>query len=340
LEACLMTRRVWTAKVRRIVLAAGVLAGSALASPARAADPRETEAARQFYAGRYEEALATYVDLAVSTRNPAYMCEIGRCHSRLGRSDEAIRNLRDCLGQARLDPKKRREFKALLTELESGGQAPGGAQAGQPPAAPGGAPPPWANQGAPQQPPPGQPPPPGYPQQQGAPLPPPPPQGYPGQPGPGAMQPPGGYPPPPPPPGQAGGPPPGWGGYQQPPPGGPYPPQGDISGAAGAAPPSRTGAYVAGVIGVVGLAAGGAFAYLANSNFRDAEKEYDVSKEKDGKLFNKLQFVGYGIGAAGVATAVILFMRSGSSAQETAAVEAPRLSLQVLPNGLGLSGRF
>src|SRR5687767_5026112 len=108
-----MTRRISRPKTHPWLLALAVLVTLAIAPTARAADPRETAAARQFYAGKYEEALASYVDLAVSTRNPVYMCEIGRCHYRLGRTDEAVKNLRDCLAQAQLEPQKRREFRAL-----------------------------------------------------------------------------------------------------------------------------------------------------------------------------------------------------------------------------------
>ena len=79
------------------------------------------------------------------------MCEIGRCHYRLGRTDEAIKNLRDCLAQAKLDAKKRREFRALLTELESG-QPTAQAALGPPPP---GAPPRGAQGQTPRRPPPG-----------------------------------------------------------------------------------------------------------------------------------------------------------------------------------------
>jgi hypothetical protein len=344
-----MTRRVSRPNVRRYVLAAAALSGLALVSPARAADPRETAAARQFYAGRYEEALASYVDLAVTTRNPIYMCEIGRCHYRLGRSDEAARNLRDCLSQAKLAPKKRQEFRALLAEVESQAQAGAAGQAPPaPPPAPG-APPAWAPPaGAPSGPPPG--PPPGYPgAPQGAaqqvPGGPPPPAAYPGQPGVPQMPPPGAYPPPgmQPGPGQAAAPPPGWGYPQQPPPGGQYgppgPPPGDVNAGMPPSGGSKTGAFVVGGIGLAGLAAGGAFAYLANNAFSEVEREYNADKEKSGKTYNMLQFVGYGVGAAGLTTALILFLRSGSDSSQAAAGSSG-LALDIRPDGIGLRGRF
>jgi hypothetical protein len=334
-----MTQRVSRPNLCLSLLAAGVLGSAVLvSSSARAADPRETAAARQFYAGKYEEALASYVDLAVSTRNPVYMCEIGRCHYRLGRADEASKNLRDCLAQAKLDARKRREFRALLTELERGPAA------GAPPAAP---PPPPAyaaptGQAAPPAPPP--PPPPAYlGPAQGAAPPPAPAPSYPPPPATAdaAPMPPAGYAPSGAPPAQAGPPPPGWGYAQQPAPpplgqpGQPLSAAADVSASVGGEGGSKTGAYVVGAVGLAGLLAGGGFTFLANKTFNEVEREYSADKEKTGKRYNLLQFVGYGVGAAGLATAVILFVRSGGSAEPSA-----RLSLELHPAGIGLRGRF
>ena len=323
-----------TRRVSSLTLFGALVVGAvaALGSAAWAADPRETQAARSFYAGKYEDALSAYVDLAASTGNPMYMCEIGRCQSRLGRNDEAVRNVRDCLAQAKLAPKKRTEFKALLTELESG-------RAGMPAAAPpAGAPPAWT-------PPPGQPapgqPPPGYPP---APPPAPPAGAYPPPPAgaPAAAPPPGAYPPPGA-PGAPGQPP---GGYAYPPPNqaGAMPPPMGPPGAVdvNAAYPaqgggSKTGAYVIGGIGVVAGLAGAGLGYLAGSAFKDVEREYNADTEKKGKLFNTLQFVGYGLGAAGITTAIILMVRSGGSER----AETPSgLALGVQPNGVVLQGSF
>jgi hypothetical protein len=351
-----MTRRISRRILHLGLLAVGTLIGPALASPARAADARETAAARQFYAGKYEEALASYVDLAVSTRNPAYMCEIGRCHYRLGHTDEAVKNLRDCLAQAKLDAKKRREFRALLNDLErgAGGAAPPPAAAEAPASA--GAPA-WAAPAAQAPPPPPPPqaaapplPPPGYPgPAQAAPPAPPagPPPGYPplpaGHPSAGAPLPPAGYPPAGAPPGQAG-PPPAWGYPQQPaPPAGPpaqqLSPAADVNASAGRDGGGRTGAYVLGAVGLVGLLAGGGLTYLANDTFNQVEREYSAEKEKTGKRYNLLQFVGYGVGAAGLTTAIILLARSGGSSDQAAAPSS-RLSFEIHPTGFGLRGRF
>jgi hypothetical protein len=321
-----MTRRVSSPILSTLALALGFLAAGG--SPARAADPRETQAARNFYAGKYEDALSAYVDLAASTGNPIYMCEIGRCQSRLGRNDEAVRNLRDCLAQAKLLPKKRSEFKALLTDLESGRAA---APTAAPPA---GAPPAWT-------PPPGQPvagqPPPGYP----PPPPPAPPGGYPAQaPGtPAAAPPAGAYPPPGAPAAAA----PPAGGYAYPPPGAmppPMAPPGAVD--MNAAYPtqgggSKTGAYIIGGVGLAAALAGAGLGYMANSAFNDVEREYNADTEKKGKLYNTLQFVGYGLGAAGITTAIILMVRSGGSER----AEAPSgLAFGVQPNGVLLQGSF
>jgi hypothetical protein len=102
---------------------------------------------------------------------------------------------------------------------------------------------------------------------------------------------------------------------------------------------SKTGAYVIGGIGVALALVGGGLGYLANSAFNDVEKEYDSKKEKSGKLYNKLQFVGYGLGAAGIVTSIILLARSGGGA-ERAQAPSSGLSFAVDPHGVLLQGRF
>lgn len=237
--------------LRVLVLSFGL--AQAAGSPALAASPRETEAAKLFFAGKYPEALKIYVDLAVATGDPSYMCDIGRCNHRLGQLDEASKNLGDCLSQAKLAPKRRRDMLTLKGEIESarklaaGGTGPAAPVAGPPVVAgypPAGPPPPSAARppAAPPSPPaygaaPGYPaPPPPYASQPGYPPRPNPPPGQPGRPG----QAPAGYPPPPP------GPGPGYAG-QTPPPGYPpggagYPPPGSAPPAPGYAPMPAVGA--------------------------------------------------------------------------------------------------
>jgi hypothetical protein len=80
-------------------------------------DPRQVEADRLFYAGRYDEARQLYETLAGESGNPAYLCNIGRCNARLGLYDIAIRNMGDCLTRAQLHPHKRVEYEARLRNL-------------------------------------------------------------------------------------------------------------------------------------------------------------------------------------------------------------------------------
>jgi hypothetical protein len=91
----------------------------ALASPpARADDDRRAEADRQFYLGKYQQALDLYQTLANETGNPGYLCNVGRCQARLGKPELAIQNMRACLARATLDRAKRREYEGRVREME------------------------------------------------------------------------------------------------------------------------------------------------------------------------------------------------------------------------------
>jgi hypothetical protein len=81
---------------------------------------------------------------------------------------------------------------------------------------------------------------------------------------------------------------------------------------------------------------GGAFTYLALSDFSDVEKKYDPSKDSQGKTWAKVQWVGYGVGAAAIVTAVIL-LATGKDAPKSVA-----LTPAVGPGmaGAALSGSF
>jgi tetratricopeptide (TPR) repeat protein len=87
----------------------------ALAAP----DPRNVEADRLFYLGKYQEALQLYEELASEKNSPAYLCNVGRCYARLGKPDEAIENMRACLAGANLDRNKRSEYETRIRDLES-----------------------------------------------------------------------------------------------------------------------------------------------------------------------------------------------------------------------------
>ena len=65
-------------------------------------------------------------------------------------------------------------------------------------------------------------------------------------------------------------------------------------------------AWVLGGAGVALLAMGGAFTYVALTDFSDIQTQYDPSKESQGKTFAALQWLGYGLGGAAIVTAVIL----------------------------------
>jgi len=67
-------------------------------------------------------------------------------------------------------------------------------------------------------------------------------------------------------------------------------------------------AWIAGGAGIACLAAGGIFTGLAVSKFSSTESQYDPSAESAGKTYAGLQWVGYGLGVAGGATAAVLFI--------------------------------
>jgi hypothetical protein len=106
----------------------------------------------------------------------------------------------------------------------------------------------------------------------------------------------------------------------------PYPPGGYAAGgvAAPASPPPSSGggrkavAWIFGVTGVGGLAAGGAFALLAKSKFSQVEKKYDPAVEKKGKDFITYEWICLGSGAALLTTAIIVGASGGSSSPSVA----------------------
>jgi hypothetical protein len=77
-----------------------------------------------------------------------------------------------------------------------------------------------------------------------------------------------------------------------------------------AQPPARSSntlAWVVGGAGVAGLIAGGVFTALALSNFSSTESQYDRNDQNAGKTYAALQWLGYGVGAVGIGTAIVLF---------------------------------
>ena len=90
-----------------------------------------------------------------------------------------------------------------------------------------------------------------------------------------------------------------------------------------AQPPARSSntlAWVAGGIGVAGLVAGGVCTGLALSNFSSTEKQYKPSDESAGKTYAALQWVGYGVGLAGIGTAIVLFTLNAKPTGSTALI--------------------
>ena len=77
-------------------------------------------------------------------------------------------------------------------------------------------------------------------------------------------------------------------------------------------------AWIAGGIGVVGLAGGGVCTALTLSKFSTTESQYNPSAESAGKTYAALQWVGYGVGAAGIATAILLFTLNPSASSPVA----------------------
>ena len=318
--------------------AAAVAVVAFLAAPVRAADPREKEASRLFFGGKYQEALAIYVDLVVDTSNPVYVCEIGRCYHRLGNLIEARRNVKECLSTAKLAAPKKRQYQGLLVEIDAaiaknpdqaGGPASSttaAAAAAAAAAAPVAVPPPAGSMPSAGPP-------------TGAGAPPAGQQPYPGQPPGGAPygQAPAGGPSGGPPPGQA---PQGWqsGPYGQ---YGPPPASlqaGGQSGAGGRGWMKPT-AYVAGAVGLLGVGAGAFSGLQARKKFDQVEKVYNDKVYENGKRLNMYQLIGYGVGAAGLGTAITLFILSPGS-DETRVAATGGITLVAQPNGFGLAGRF
>ncbi len=80
----------------------------------------------------------------------------------------------------------------------------------------------------------------------------------------------------------------------------------DTSNRSAPLPSNNNAAWIVGGIGVAVLATGGIFTYLSQSAFSDTEKQYNPSKDSTGKTYADIQGVCYGLGAAGVVTAIIM----------------------------------
>ena len=83
---------------------------------------------------------------------------------------------------------------------------------------------------------------------------------------------------------------------------------------------NNNAAWIVGGIGVALVATGGVFTFLSQSAFSDTAKQYNPSKESSGKTYAEIAAVSYGIGAAGVATAVIIMMVKGHHSSSSLAL--------------------
>jgi len=75
----------------------------------------------------------------------------------------------------------------------------------------------------------------------------------------------------------------------------------------------KTVAWILGAVGVGSVLAGVYCTVTALDRFSTVEKKYDPSVEKEGNNFAKAQWVGYGVGAALITTAIIVGASGGSS---------------------------
>jgi hypothetical protein len=75
----------------------------------------------------------------------------------------------------------------------------------------------------------------------------------------------------------------------------------------------KTVAWILGGVGAASVLAGVYCTVTALDRFSTIEKKYDPSAEKEGNNFAKAQWVGYGVGAALMTTAIIVGVSGGSS---------------------------
>jgi len=99
----------------------------------------------------------------------------------------------------------------------------------------------------------------------------------------------------------------------------------------------RVTGIVCGATGLAALVAGGFFS-LETEDYSHTVQKADVfqpSLDDRGKLYQTLQWVGYGVGAGLVATGAVLYAIGASSAKASSLALAPAL----LPGGAGFSAQ-
>jgi hypothetical protein len=99
----------------------------------------------------------------------------------------------------------------------------------------------------------------------------------------------------------------------------------------------RVGGIVCGAAGVVALGLGVFFSLETDDYSSTVEKGaiFNPHFDERGKLYETLQWVGYGVGAALVGTGVLLYGLGASAANNAAVAVAPA----VLPGGVGLTAQ-
>jgi len=83
---------------------------------------------------------------------------------------------------------------------------------------------------------------------------------------------------------------------------------------------NNSAAWIVGGIGVALVATGGVFTLLSQSAFSDTAKRYNPGRESSGKTYADVAAVSYGMGAAGVATAVIMMAIRGHRSSNSLAL--------------------
>ena len=86
---------------------------------ARAVDPRELEARRDFAEARYEEALHIFAQLFSESGDPIYLRNLARCYQKLKRPAEAIAGFEDYLVKGNLAPGERDEIESYIAEMRA-----------------------------------------------------------------------------------------------------------------------------------------------------------------------------------------------------------------------------
>jgi hypothetical protein len=114
-------------------------------------------------------------------------------------------------------------------------------------------------------------------------------------------------------------------------------PAAEVQGAQTAETGSGVLPWIIGGAGVAAIGVGGLFTYLYRSAYSDTQAQYNPDRESEGRTYSYLQFVGYGLGAACVTTAVILLVRGGDRGNAQVSI-TPALGPQLA--GAELSIRY